>query len=318
MARNICRSWAVGLWAFVIATPASAQNEQFIPVPVYRTGAYAVSGVPYANGEVDYYRLINERDGGINGVKIVFEECETGYATDRGLECYDRLKGKGPTGAAFVVPRSTGVSYILTDRANTDRIPILTPGYGRAASKDGSVFIWNFPLLGTYWSAADVAIQHIARELGGLDQLRGKRIALLFHDSPYGKEPIPALLALAQKHGFEFRSLPVPHPGLEQESQWQTILQDKQDYVLPWGWGVMNSAAIKRAALVGYPREKMIGVWWSGSEADVRPAGDDARGYKALMLQHGSGKFPVHVSIQRHVYAKGKGLGRVDGFFIDE
>jgi branched-chain amino acid transport system substrate-binding protein len=35
----------------------------------------------------------------------------------------------------------------------------------------------------------------------------------------------------------------------------------------------------------------MIGVWWSGSEADVRPAGDAATGYKALMLQHGSGKF---------------------------
>jgi branched-chain amino acid transport system substrate-binding protein len=80
---------------------------------------------------------------GINGVKIVFAECETGYATDRGLDCYERLKRNGPTGAAFVVPRSTGVTFLLTDRAYTDKIPLLTPGYGRAASKDGSVFMWN-------------------------------------------------------------------------------------------------------------------------------------------------------------------------------
>jgi branched-chain amino acid transport system substrate-binding protein len=312
MSRRINQSCAAGVLILAIAAPASAQNEQFIPVLVYRTGAYAVSGVPYADGEVDYYRLINERDGGINGVKIVFEECETGYATDRGLECYKRLKDKGPTGAAFVVPRSTGVTAVLTDRANTDKIPLLTPGYGRAASKDGSVFKWNFPLLGTYWSAADIAIQHIGKEIGDPVKLKDKKIVLLFHDSPYGREPVPALVALAQKHGFEFRSIPVPHPGLEQNSQWQSIRVFKPDYVLLWGWGLMNSVAIKEAAAVGYPRDRMIGVWWSGSEADVRPAGDDANGYKSLMLQHGSGKFPVHTDIERYVYSKGKGSGKVE------
>ena len=295
-----------------MVAPAFGQGEQFIPVLVYRTGAYAVSGVPYANGEVDYYRLINERDGGINGVKIVFEECETGYATDRGLECYERLKGKGSTGAAFVVPLSTGVTAVLTDKANVDKIPILTPGYGRAASKNGAVFMWNFPLLGTYWSGADIAIQHIGKEIGGVDKLKGKKIALLFHDSPYGKEPIPALLALSQKYGFEFTSIPVPHPGLEQEEQWRLILQNKMDYVLLWGWGIMNGATIKHAAEVGYPRDKMIGVWWSGAEPDVRPAGEAATGYKSLMLQHGSGKFAVHSEIDRYVYAKGKGSGNKD------
>src|SRR5258708_34463241 len=86
-----------------LAAPALAQNEQFIPHLVYRTGAYAPNGIPVANGVADYYRLINERDGGINGVKIAFEECDTGYATDRGVGCYERLKGKGPTGAAYVI-----------------------------------------------------------------------------------------------------------------------------------------------------------------------------------------------------------------------
>src|SRR4029079_4513543 len=77
------------------AAPAWAQNEQFFPELVYRTGPYAPNGIPFANGYADYLNLLNARDGGINGVKITFEECETGYATDRGVECYERLKGKG-------------------------------------------------------------------------------------------------------------------------------------------------------------------------------------------------------------------------------
>src|SRR6266446_5025285 len=274
MVRNKLILAAAMLSSAALAAPAAAQNEQFIPILSYRTGAYAVNGVPYANGVADYYNLVNERDGGINGVKLLVEECETGYATDK--------------------------------------IPIITMGYGRADSKNGAVFSYNFPLLGTYWSAADIAIQHVAKELGGFDKLKGKKISLVYHDSPYGKEPIPALQVLAQKHGFEFTPIPVTHPGVEQKSQGLAIRQHRPDYVLLWGWGVMNGTAIKEAAAVGYPRDKMIGVWWSGAEPDVTPAGDQAAGYKALMLQHGAGKFKVHEDLQKHVLAKGKSVAKDD------
>ena len=222
--------------------------------------------------------MLNARDGGINGVKITFEECETGYATDRGVECYERLKGKGPTGAAYFSPLSTGITFALTEKAPGDKIPLITMGYGRADSRDGAVFDWNFPLLGTYWTAANVAIQHIAKEMGGFDKLKGKKIALLYHDSPYGKEPIAALEVMSKKYGFEFLPIPVPAPGSEQKSQWLQIRQQRPDYVLLWGWGVMNSAAVTEAGNVNYPRDKMLGVWWSGAEPDVVPAGEQGRG----------------------------------------
>src|SRR5215510_6940402 len=172
--------------SLVVSTTAIAQNEQFVPGLVYRTGAYAPNGVPFANGRADYFALLNARDGGINGVKIAYEECETGYATDSGVECYERLKGKGPTGAAAFSPLSTGITFALTEKAPGDKIPLLTMGYGRSESADGSVFTWNFPLLGTYWSAADILVQHVAKISGG--SLKGKKITLVYHDSPYGKE----------------------------------------------------------------------------------------------------------------------------------
>src|SRR6187402_2067452 len=121
------------------APAATGKGEQFFPMLVYRTGAYAPNGVPFANGYADYLKLVNAQ-GGINGVMITFEECETGYATDRGVECYERLKGKGPTGASSFSPLSTGITFALTEKARADKIPIITMGYGRSESTDGSVF----------------------------------------------------------------------------------------------------------------------------------------------------------------------------------
>jgi branched-chain amino acid transport system substrate-binding protein len=137
---------AVGAAASLVPqAPAMAQaKEQFFPVLVYRTGAYAPNGVPYANGYVDYLKMINARDGGIGGVKITYEECETGYATDKGVECYERLKGKGPTGATSFQPLSTGITFALTDKVPNDKIPLITSGYGRSESMDGRTFKWNF------------------------------------------------------------------------------------------------------------------------------------------------------------------------------
>ena len=164
--------------ALLAANAALAQaKEQFFPVLSYRTGAYAPNGAPYANGYVDYLKLTNAR-GGINGVKVSWEECETGYATDRGVECYERLKGKHG-GATVFQPLSTGITFALTEKAPGDKIPIITAGYGRSESTDGMVFKWNFPLTGTYWDAADILLQHVAKKEGGWDKLKGKKIALV-------------------------------------------------------------------------------------------------------------------------------------------
>ena len=108
-----------GTCTVLTSAPAFAQaKEQFFPVLVYRTGAYAPNGVPFANGYVDYLKYVNAK-GGINGVKVTWEECETGYATDKGVECYERLKGKNAT---VFQPLSTGITFAITEKAPGDKI----------------------------------------------------------------------------------------------------------------------------------------------------------------------------------------------------
>jgi branched-chain amino acid transport system substrate-binding protein len=297
---------AGGLAAALAPGLASAQvKEQFFPLLAYRTGAYGPNGTPWADGKLDYLKMINARDGGINGVKLTWEECEYGYATDRGVECYERLKSH--PGVALFEPQSTGVTFALTDKAPGDKMPLLTVGYGLAAAQDGFAFKWNFPILGSYWTGADVLVQYVLKKEGGPGKLKGKKIALVYLDAPFGKEPIPLLQERAKLEGFELQLLPVTAPGTEQKATWLQIRQSKPDYVFLWGWGIMNGTALKEAQATGYPRDHMYGVWWAGAEPDVKDIGEGAKGYNALALNPAGTQPKVIQDIMKYVYDKGQG-----------
>ncbi|MDH5676124.1 MAG: ABC transporter substrate-binding protein [Myxococcales bacterium] len=287
---------------------AAKGKGQYFPGLMYRSGPYAPNGIPFANGYADYLTLLQERDGGIQGVPIAYEECDTAYNNDRGVECYERLKGSGPSEPASWSPLSTGITYALLDRVTADKAPLISMGYGRADASDGRVFPYVFTLPVTYWAGADAMVQYIKAEEKG--SLKGKKIALVYHDSAYGKEPIATLEMLAEQEGFELSQFAVAHPGLEQKSTWMRIgRQLRPDWVLMWGWGVMNSTAVKEAAAVGFPMNHFIGVWWSGSENDVLPAGKGAVGYRAAAFNAAGDDFPLFADLYKHVYDKGKGRG---------
>jgi branched-chain amino acid transport system substrate-binding protein len=293
-----------------LAVPAPAQDKGiFMPLLVYRTGPFAPSGIPAANGFNDYFNLINERDGGINGVKILWEECETQYKTDLGVECYERLKNKHG-GAVLVNPFSTGITYQLIPKAPVDKVVIHSAGYGMTASADGRLFPWvfNFPM--TYWSQASAFIKHVAAQEGGLDKLKGKKVVHVFHNSPYGKEANPTLEDLASRHGFELTLLPVDTPGQEQKSTWLQVRRINPNWIYVSGWGVMNQVAIKEAAAINFPMDHVVGNWWTGSEGDVLPAGEGAKGYKSMTFHAPGAGFKIHQEILKHVYDKGKGAAK--------
>ncbi len=281
-------------------------SEQFIALPSYRVGPYGANGQSFYGGFVDYLNYVNLKENGIGGVKLSWEECETEYNNAKGVECYERLKGKNPVtkGTAYHV-MATGISYALIDKSAADKVPMMMMGYGRTEAVDGSVFPYAFPLVTTYQMQMSAIIKYLAQQNKG--SLAGKKIAYLYHDSAYGKEPIVALDAEAAIGKFKVIQIPVAHPGNEQGAQWLRIRQENPDYVIFWGWGVMNQTGLKAAQKVGYAREKIIGSWWAGSEEDVIPAGDAAKGYKSATWNVTGKAVPVIADIEKVVYGAGKG-----------
>lgn len=290
------------------APTAQAAGEEYFPLQSYRVGPYAAGGSGFFGGFIDYMNLINKRDGGVNGVKLTWSECETEYVVEKGVECYERLKsGLNGAPAAATNPLSVGIAYATLDRSTVDKIPLVTINHGRTDSTDGAVFPYVFPLQLNPYSEVSAIVNYIGQQSGGLNQLKGKKIVVLYHGSPYGRETIPVLDALSKKYGFELTQIEVPHPGNEQGSQWLTIHRINPDWVILRGWGVMNPVALKSAQKVGFPANHIIGNIWSNSEEDARPAGDAAKGFISITTHPSGTDFPVLQAINQYVIKPGNG-----------
>jgi len=295
---------AAALAVPAVAPPAQAQDGIYVPLLTYRTGPFAGSGIPIANGMHDYLTMLNERDGGIGGVKLVIEECETGYDTKKGVECYESVKSKKPV---IMNPWSTGITLQLIPKASVDKIPILSMAYGLSASAVGTDFPWVFNPPATYWDGLSMIFKYIGSKEGGLDKLKGKTIGFIFFEGGYGREPIPLLEQFAKDYGFEAKMYPVTAQEMQNQSaQWLSVRRDRPAWMIMWGWGAMNPTAVKEAAKINYPMDHFVSVWWGGGEDDARPAAAEAKGYTTLNFSAVGANFPALQDINKKVVDAGK------------
>jgi branched-chain amino acid transport system substrate-binding protein len=309
--------WWSGLVATVLGglvgvTAVAAMGEQFLPILGVREGAVRSAGIPTTHGFIDYVTLLNERDGGINGVTLVWEECETVYDVTRSIECYERLKNKGSTGAAAVLPFGTPQVYALLERATHDQIPLLSMGFGRSDAAEGRVFPYVFTAPVTWWSQNTAKIRFIGQRVGGLEQLKGRKIVHVYHDSDLGRETLPILDRQAAHYGFAVQHLAVQPPGLDQKATWLRVKVAQPDWVLLRSTGVMTATALKEAAQVGVPRDKIVGPHATCAEQEIVPAGEAAIGYICATWYGMGTHFPLIQEILTFVYARGKGAGPVE------
>lgn len=293
---------------FTGGPPAFAADvTQYIPLPTYRVGAYASSGELWWAGERDYFRYINEVEGGVEGVKLDYEEFETEWSPDRTVEVYERVKaGKNGSPLAFFFTHGTPATYALLEKAAADKIPLIDPAGGKTETVDGTVFPYAFPLLFSYYSQASTGINYIASKVGGLEKLKGLKIATVYHDSAYGRASQPAMDVLAKTYGFENIQIPVADPGNEQSPQWRQIREAKPDWVFLRTWGVSTVVALKTAQRFGFPANHIVGDVWAGSESDAIPAGSAAVGYSALAPYPGGTQFDIHKRLKADILDKGE------------
>jgi len=303
MKRCLVVLMGVALVVGVGAAPAMASHEIVIGLLCDRTGATQVVGVNLCPGSHDYVRLVNSK-GGVEGHKIKLLEVDHEYKVPPAVEAYERFKKEG---AVTVVLYGTPIVYALTQKVTEDRIPGITPGFGRSDATDGTRFPYIFPLMATYWSQATAAVKFSKDQLGG--SLKGKKIAYLFFDNPAGQEPIRVLEDLAALEGFELRTFAVPSPGVEMGAQALDIAQRyRADFVIAHLFGRSPSVSIKELKRVGYPLRKVVSFVWGAAEADIEAAGGwgVAEGYNAIQFAGVGQDFPVIQEIKEMYKKEGK------------
>ena len=197
----------------------------------------------------------------------------------------------------------------LLERATHDQIPLLAMGVGRSDASDGRVFPYVFTAPTTHRSQNTAQIRFIGQRTGGMDKLKGLKIAHVYRDDGYGRETLPILDAQAAQYGFTVQHLAVKPPGLDQQVTWLRVKVAQPDWVILRTTGVMTTTALKEAAQVGFPRDTIVGASPTCTEQEVVPAGEAAMGFICAPW-HGTGThFPLIQEVLQYVYARGKGTG---------
>jgi branched-chain amino acid transport system substrate-binding protein len=290
-------------------TTASAEEQQYIAIPSIRVGPYNAMGTGYFGGIIDYLNYRNLKHNGLNGVKFVYQECETEYNAARSVECYQRLM-TGPNGQKMIVwdVYGTPLAYAVIGRVADDNVVLAQAGYGRTDAADGRVWPWVFGVHSNYWSQIGMKLNWMAQQEGGIEKMKGKTVVHLHIDTAYGREPLLAMRAISKKWGVNLVEIAVAPPGLEQQAQWLQIRKLKADWVTFWGAGAgMSGTALTTAQRVGFPREKIIFVTFGGAEEDMIAGGAAAKGTRVVGHVAPGAHFPLIADIKKVVYGAGKG-----------
>ena len=320
--RKLASTTVVGL-CLTLGLPQAAYSDshsaetQYFPVASSRVGPYSAMGTGYYGAQIDYMNYIN-MTGGVNGVMLTWEECETEYNAAKTVECYQRLMTKdGQKIVAFDTLGTPG-AYSVINRMADDNVVLAQYGYGRTDAADGTVWPWVFNAASHYWSQIAVKLRFMAEIEGGVTGdgiteaqartiMNGKKIVHLHIDSAYGREPLPAMRKITKDWGMELVEIAIVPPGLEQQSQWLQIRRERPDWVTFWGAGSgMNSTAMNNAARINFPRNRMMYVTFGGAEEDMYPAGDASKG-TYVVANALPGKYSLVQKIKDKVYGANKG-----------
>jgi branched-chain amino acid transport system substrate-binding protein len=263
-----------------------------------------VAAVPQlAQAVKDYADLLNQR-GGLEGHPIEVIVQDHGNEPQRGIDCYERLKRDGVMVFDFF---STPVSRAVLPRIMQDGNILVQPLVGRSDAVNGEVFKNVFPLAPTYWGQAANIISYFKKQAGG--KLDGKKIAFLYLDTPFGREPVPIFEALKRLERFDFQTFPFPLPGNDQSAAFTQIRRFQPDWVVLWSFSPLNPITFREMQRNGIPIEKLVTVNWI-NEVDINNFGATAaKGLKRSAVVSGGAEHPLVRDIISELYDKGKGNG---------
>jgi branched-chain amino acid transport system substrate-binding protein len=135
-----------------------------------------------------------------------------------------------------------------------------------------------------------------------MEQLKGRKITHVYLDDGYGRETIPILDHQVAQYDFTVQHLAVKPPGLDQKATWLRVKVAQPDWViLRSTGGAMTPTALKEAAQVGVPRDKMVGNRVLCSEQGMVPAGEAAIGFICASFLGTGQHFPLIQEMLQYV-----------------
>jgi len=242
------------------------------------TGVFAFAGVGLHQGLGDYCEWRNTK-GGIAGRKIKYIGEDSGYKMDQAMSVFKKIMGahKPPV---FYGDSTAWAKASAKEVSQMGSVLTCSPSFSSDLADPKNV-PYYFMAGPTYAAMCEILLQYIARTSKGANK---PAVAFVYSDTEFGRDPISAAKATAQKLGIPVVMEIVTKPGaVDVSSEVAKLRRAKPDFVIFHGYVLAPIPEfIKQMREAGMNTTPM-GTIWSMDKTTVDAMGAAAEGWMGVL-----------------------------------
>src|SRR5574343_1581969 len=172
---------------------AQGAEEIVIGGSIPMTGVFAFAGVGINTGITDYVKMLNDA-GGIKGRKIKYVPEDTGYKVDVSVATFKKITSQNKVNLYY--GDSTGFSKTINPELDRNGNILMAGASFASELNDPKKYPNQFLVGQEYTEMFGILLRHIAKEKPGA------KVAFVYSDSEFGRDPIDESEAEAKKLGL--------------------------------------------------------------------------------------------------------------------
>ncbi len=259
-----------------LAAHAQASAEEIViggSIPM--TGVFSFAGIGINAGISDYVKIVND-GGGIKGRKIKYVPEDTGYKVDVSVATFKKITSQNKVNLYY--GDSTGFSKTINPELERNGAIMMAGASFATELNDPAKYPNQFLVGPDYTEMFGILLRHIAKEKPGA------KVAFVYSDSEFGRDPIDSSEALAKKLGL---SVPIkimtPAGSVDVSGEVIKLRRAAPDYTIFHGYILAPIPEFITQGKQQGMTSKWMGTFWTMDSSTVMKMGEAGDGFMGVM-----------------------------------
>ena len=239
------------------------------------TGVFAFAGVGINAGIQDYVKIVNDA-GGIAGRKVRYVPEDTGYKVDVSVAAFKKITSQNKVHLYY--GDSTGFAKTINPELERNGNILMAGASFATELNDPKKYPHQFLVGPDYTEMFGILLRHIAKEKPGA------KVAFVYSDSEFGRDPIDSSEALAKQLGL---SVPVkimtPAGSVDVSTEVIKLRRAAPDYTIFHGYILAPIPEFITQGKQQGMKSKWMGTFWTMDSSTVMKMGPDGDGFMGVM-----------------------------------
>lgn len=273
--RSLLLAAGASLAAPLAAHAQTGGEDIVIGGSIPMTGVFAFAGVGINLGIGDYVKMVNDA-GGIKGRKLRYVPEDTGYKVDVSVAAYKKLTSQNKINLYY--GDSTGFSKTINPELDRNGNILMAGASFATELNDPKKYPNQFLVGPDYTEMFGILLKHIAKEKPGA------KVAFVYSDSEFGRDPIEASEAMAKKLGLTVPvKLMTPAGSVDVSTEVIKLRRAAPDYTIFHGYILAPIPEFVTQGKQMGMTSKWMGTFWTMDSSTVMKMGPAGDGFMGVM-----------------------------------